>query len=403
MNSRMPSEEFLNRMFGLLQETHPERLFVLDKIKEPGLVIYDLGAGRHKTLPGAMGVDIEPVTDIQASIDDMPMIKSDTVDKIISRHSFEHLIDPVKALAEWARILKPGGEIIFVLPDYEALDTMNPILSGGFHCHAYTKKSLSALIEVAPSLHVVQEMRDVVPGWSFGGIVQKHGLSLDSRDVTFLVMGENIRNGDNFSFVKMGDGEMLAMLGAQGANCDGQSYGEKLAKSLKEAYKSFSDKPWIRITRWKLPGMEKEIENFEKELGILCTEDHDLLMNRVGEISSDHYEFWKTIKESKRRKIFVGPERLSGIVNFLNVDQMKIVPQSNAFDKDMDFKPEKDDIWLFSAGLASKAWIAEVLKMCPNVTCIDSGSAFDPIFVGGTRTNQLPQAYLKEFYKDLLK
>lgn len=412
MNSRLPSGDFLSKMFGLPQETHPERLFVLKELGDAeGRVIYDLGCGRHKTIPNSIGVDIEPVADIRASVDELPMIQSGTADFIISRHSFEHLLDPIKTLKEWKRILRPDGKIILVLPDFSSLDTMNPLLSGGVHLHAYTMESLKNIVTSVSKVFTINTLEPVVPGWSFGMVIQKssqwmlmekdkegdHDKYMDLWD-----MASKIRNNENFSFVKCGDGEMLAMLGAKGANCDGQEYSDKLATALKAAYKSFSGDPDVKITRWKLPGMEKEIANFEEELGIKMTEDHDLLMNRVGEITREHYNFWKEIKNSNRRKVFVGPERLTNVMKFLNIDEMKVIPQSNAFDYKMDFYPDNDEIWIFSGGMAAKTWIAEVLNFNPNVTCIDAGSAFDPIFVGYTRTNQISPTYIREFYKPLL-
>lgn len=208
---------------------------------------------------------------------------------------------------------------------------------------------------------------------------------------------------DNFNLVRVGDGEIQCMVGVKGHNCDFQSYSPKLQKALKESLSSLGKIDNTFFSRWKLDGPEQAvISSLEEELGIKCTEDHDLLMHRVGEITSDHYELWKTIKESPRRKVFVGPDRLSGVMHFLNVDVMTVVPQHEAFDRPFDPEALDNDIWLFSAGLAAKVWIGEVVKKNPNVTCIDTGSAFDPIFVGGTRTNQLSQSYLKEFYKDLL-
>ena len=171
----MISEERLKELTELLkipQAEHPERLFAERRIKDTDLVVYDLGCGRHKTIPRAIGVDIKRVTDIRASIDCLPMIKSDSVDAIISRHSLEHLIDPVKALREWHRILKPFGRAILVLPDHEFIDTMDFQLSSGVHLHAYTRASLANLVN-ALGMFVIEEIATVISGWTFGMVIQK--------------------------------------------------------------------------------------------------------------------------------------------------------------------------------------------------------------------------------------
>jgi len=205
-----------------------------------------------------------------------------------------------------------------------------------------------------------------------------------------------IDNGKNFIFAKMGDGEMLAMLGAKGANCDGQEYSEELGQALCNAYCELG-KHNALITKWKL-GMDTEREGFERDFGIKCTEDHDLLLNR--DLSPYIFNFWKAIKTSKRHKVFVGPKRLEGVIKFLNIDEFVEVPQSNAYSANPIINAK--DIVLFSAGMASKVWMAELLKQNPNLTLIDCGSAFDPIFVGQTRTNQQPQEKLKQFYAEIL-
>jgi len=154
------------------QEIHPERLFVVNSLGDyVGKVVLDIGCGKHKSLPGIVGVDIEPVTDIQASAEKLEF-DNNTVDIIISRHSFEHFIDPVAVLKEWIRVLKIGGKIIFVLPDHSAIDTMCSFISAGQHLHAYTQGSFKNLLDLFPELK--QESIDVViENWSFGGVVRK--------------------------------------------------------------------------------------------------------------------------------------------------------------------------------------------------------------------------------------
>jgi len=210
---------------------------------------------------------------------------------------------------------------------------------------------------------------------------------------------EKIERNENFSFVKMGDGEIMAMFGVKGENCDGQKYSLELKEALKNAYKRISKVKNAVITKWKL-GMENERKILENELGIECEADHNLLLNRVGELSVYHYNFWRAIKNSKRKKIFVGPIKLKGVLNFLDIDDFIEIPETNAFDFKPKIETEDNAIVLFSAGLASKVWIGEIIS--ENITCLDCGSAFDPLFVGQTRTNQVPQAELMNFYKDLL-
>jgi SAM-dependent methyltransferase len=58
----------------------------------------------------------EPATvNIVALGDDLPF-KDNTLDYVLSSHVMEHFFDPVKALREWHRVIKPGGYIYIIAP-----------------------------------------------------------------------------------------------------------------------------------------------------------------------------------------------------------------------------------------------------------------------------------------------
>lgn len=58
----------------------------------------------------------EPATvNIVAFGDDLPF-KDDTLDYVLTSHVIEHFFDPVKALREWHRVVKPGGYIFIIAP-----------------------------------------------------------------------------------------------------------------------------------------------------------------------------------------------------------------------------------------------------------------------------------------------
>ena len=58
----------------------------------------------------------EPATvNIVAFGDDLPF-KDNTLDYVLTSHVIEHFFDPVKALREWHRVIKPGGYIFIIAP-----------------------------------------------------------------------------------------------------------------------------------------------------------------------------------------------------------------------------------------------------------------------------------------------
>lgn len=57
-------------------------------------------------------------------------IAADGYDFVISSHMLEHTANPIKALLEWKRVLKPGGALLLVLPHLEAtFDHLRPVTS----------------------------------------------------------------------------------------------------------------------------------------------------------------------------------------------------------------------------------------------------------------------------------
>jgi len=162
----------MKSFFNAPQEIHPERLWVIANIGEvKAKVILDLGCGRNKTIPEAIGVDIVWDTDIKGNAESFPFPKNE-VDIIISRHCFEHLLDPIKTLENWYKILKIGGKIIMVIPDHEKMNTLDPFYSEGQHLHTYTMESLKNLISLF-SLFEIEKLEVVIDYWSFGCVLRK--------------------------------------------------------------------------------------------------------------------------------------------------------------------------------------------------------------------------------------
>jgi SAM-dependent methyltransferase len=82
-----------------------------------------LGCGPEKR-PGWINIDANAsaAPDIVGSVEALPQFETASVDAIEACHLFEHLTytQAKSALVEWARVLKPGGELLLELPDFEA-------------------------------------------------------------------------------------------------------------------------------------------------------------------------------------------------------------------------------------------------------------------------------------------
>ena len=79
--------------------------------------IVDIGSGNssyNRHFPNRIAVDIDPARkpDIIGDAHNLPF-RDGEVEAILSTDVCEHLKDPVKAVSEMHRVLKPGGKVIF--------------------------------------------------------------------------------------------------------------------------------------------------------------------------------------------------------------------------------------------------------------------------------------------------
>jgi protein O-GlcNAc transferase len=70
-------------------------------------------------------LDVDPGVkpDVVASITDMAPVASDSVDAVYSHHNIEHVFahEVPLALAEFRRVLRPGGELLISTPDLQSV------------------------------------------------------------------------------------------------------------------------------------------------------------------------------------------------------------------------------------------------------------------------------------------
>ena len=65
---------------------------------------------------------------IVAEADRLAGVDAGGYDFVLASHALEHVADPLGALAEWARVLVPGGRLVLVLPHREAtFDHRRPV------------------------------------------------------------------------------------------------------------------------------------------------------------------------------------------------------------------------------------------------------------------------------------
>ncbi|MBS1511621.1 MAG: methyltransferase domain-containing protein [Bacteroidetes bacterium] len=59
---------------------------------------------------------------------DLAEVRDNNYDFLLSCHNLEHFANPIKALFEWKRVVKPGGYLLLVLPNKEkTFDHLRPV------------------------------------------------------------------------------------------------------------------------------------------------------------------------------------------------------------------------------------------------------------------------------------
>lgn len=223
-----------------------------------------------------------------------------------------------------------------------------------------------------------------------------------------------IKSNENFSFIKFGDGEINCMRNLNGHNCDNHPYSVDLGNNLIESLVYLSDKSYI--ADWFYNSNRKD-ENFlffrniieNNKLLLKLVSPFEILLVGWGNLDNKNlFNFYRQIKKSDRYKIFIGPDRLSGVKSMLNINKHISIPLMNAYasyyelNSMIQYLPN-DSIIILAVGMMSPVLAKDLLIKNSNITILDAGNAFDPIFVGQTRFGgQASPEHAKEYFKELL-
>jgi hypothetical protein len=217
--------------------------------------------------------------------------------------------------------------------------------------------------------------------------------------------------GENFTFVKYGDGEIICMIGGTGKNCDDHPYSKKLGSLLEQSFvkllRNYND---VYLAEW-VDNLVKTRESYvntnklnPKFADYECFLTLDENMN-----DKKLVKFYQLIKNSKRKKIFVGPKKLKEVSGMLNLDEFIEVPLIDAFSKYdevlkklLNLGVEDDNIYILCCSMMSCLICSDLKEINNNITLLDIGSGFDPIFGEKTRPKQPSAEKCFKYYEEIL-
>lgn len=226
-----------------------------------------------------------------------------------------------------------------------------------------------------------------------------------TREADRFLLAGMLESQRPFVFVKFGDGEFECMAGGAGQNCDGQEYSPDLQRALIESWQFLTGLDNARLTCWCPERIAKRLPA-EVSLNGRAYLDHDALL--FHEMGPGLEAFYRVLMADRRQKVLVAPTQLAPAATLLGCHRFVEVPRPGAFScrqeifRKMTNQDTRKAIFLFCAGPAAKVLIADLIRADQTVTCLDLGSALDPIYIGETRTGQPIAFQARQFFARLI-
>lgn len=184
---------------------------------------------------------------------------------------------------------------------------------------------------------------------------------------------DKLKNGEKFSLVRYGDGEMLCMWGRQGGNSNGCRYSPELKEALLDSMKHKDDHSFIY-------GMQRVLPLDEAKMTRQYP-DHDWHDTEIFSEAVANGELFPLIEQLKKMKTAVIYKRNPSEI--IDNEYSFIVPPFDAYDLRDDIEKfvlnNKADVYLFSCGMAANAIIAS-LHGRVDAVLLDIGHVWDGFF-----------------------
>lgn len=134
----------------------------------------NVGAGQRTLLPTDITLDIDSDDcDYKADCTDLKIFKDETFDTVYASHILEHIFDLIGAIKEWTRVVKKGGHIVIICPDWRFTPPKSSLSADPQHKWDLQYEDLHELIKILPEVEQINKNIWAVPNFSFLMVLKK--------------------------------------------------------------------------------------------------------------------------------------------------------------------------------------------------------------------------------------
>lgn len=210
--------------------------------------------------------------------------------------------------------------------------------------------------------------------------------------MTYKELVDKVKNGEPFSFSRMGDGEWSAILGKSGKNCDGHEYFPSLGKHLRQI---LEERPEYYLGMQNLANrLFSGIPEFDRLKNQNKWINADIIHRQNGKEGIE--DLFEALQD--KEVVLVGNKRHRGMDKYFPIKHFVEVPEKNAWTEMWDIDQQvmsltltslEMRVVLYCSGMMSNVLIDNYAYLS-NVAQIDLGSSLDPY------VNVVSRGYHKE-------
>ncbi len=155
--------------------------------------VLDIGCGLRAAWPHFVGVDSGhhfgqgAATIMVKDAADLSLFASSSWDAVFSSHTLEHIVDTRAALAEWWRVIRPGGHLVLYLPHKDLYPNIGQEGANPDHKHDFVPEDIILYMRAVAETSgtgwtlVENEVRAEGNEYSFFAVFQKHNAIDDAN------------------------------------------------------------------------------------------------------------------------------------------------------------------------------------------------------------------------------